>query len=625
MIYSHFESVRITKRQLAKFTKGVLRDPPDEEELARVKRFIDLGLESLKRIRNVAPPAPQGDPIIAYVGSDSRRAPTGVGLSSSTAPEKTTALTSIRSFAHGLAMQIAPGVLDGTLRGSEEYYNHYVTTMMENGIALHSIPPVIGRIALLQEKGYKLRAIANPARAWQQAFRPLQRYLEKVARLMPGNWQFDQEGGRRRAQELLRETGYAQSIDLEGASDNIPLELQTHVLRRLGVDEEWVQLIEYCSQGMWLLPEEVAACKGTLTAKDYKQSPWLVGLRTDMIQWLQGQPLGLLFSFNLFALTLGLIYAGVGYYLRDSDFTYDPDKDCKYVYVGDDLAHFEKLQGDLVKDLLGSVGIRVSKDKTIESAEVVEFTSRLITRQKIIASPKWKSFDDDNFFDFAKAYGDRCHWFFPWKWRRLLYLLEEVPEWYGGLGKNPRGVDLPTREWPFVSRELTDGKPIRPAVKLELAGARATELFWNSPIAALQGSARMFNISVRRTSDQEILEFVRELVPVGIQTKLETFSGLDYLTEDLIRLLSLARDVTYEAAHTDIEFLNLLPTYLVDMYNEYLASADIPLMDLAWKTPSRWYIELVESRLPTEASASIPRATSKRRQLERLVRAVGLG
>lgn len=621
MIYSHFEGERITRRQLAKFTKGVLRNPPDETELARVKRYIDLGLESLKRIRDVEPPAPQGDPIIAYVGSDSRRGPTGITPSSRTAPEKATALTSLRQFAYGEAMQIAPHILDGTLRGSEQYYNHYVTTMMEAGIALHSLPPVIGRIALLQEKGYKLRAIANPARAWQQAFRPLQRYLEKVARLLPGNWQFDQEEGRRNAQILLRRFGYAQSIDLEGASDNIPLDLQLHVLRRLGIDEEWVQLIIYCSQGMWLLPEEVKECYDSLREKDFATWPWLKGFRTDVIQWLQGQPLGLIFSFNLFAITLGLIYAGVNYHLRDSDFSFNPDADCKFVFVGDDLAHFDKLQADLVKDLLASVGIPVSADKTVESSEAVEFTSRLITCQKIIASPKWKAFDDDNFFDFAKAYGDRVHRIYPWKWRRLLYLLEQVPEWRGGLGKNPQGVDLKTREWPFIG--LANGKPIRPAVKLGLAGARATELFFMSPIAALDGSARLFDINVRRASDQDVRDFVRGLVPAEMQAKVEKFSALDYLTEDFIQLLSIARDVAYEADHTDEEFKSILPAFLREMYEEHLRSRD-PVHLQNWETPSRWFLNVVEPLLPVEAKAGHVRLVSKRRQLERLAKLAGL-
>jgi hypothetical protein len=339
-----------------------------------------------------------------------------------------------------------------------------------------------------------------------------------------------------------------------------------------------------------------------------------------VIQWLQGQPLGLIFSFNLFSITLGLIYAGVSYHLRESDFTYDPDKNCQYVFVGDDLAHFEKIQADLVKDLLSSVGIPVSADKTVESTEAVEFTSRLITRQKIIASPKWKSFDDDNFFDFAKAYGERVHWIYPWKWRRLLYLLESVPEWRGGLGINPQGVDLKTREWPFVG--LTDSKPIRPAVKLGLAGARATELFWNSPIAALQSSARLFDIRVRRASDQDVLDFAREVVPAEMQAKLEKFSGLDYLVEDLIQLLSIARDVAYQADHTDEEFLNLLPDFLRSGYTEHLRSND-PVLSIR-ETPSRWFLDVVEPLLPVEASAGKLRIVSKRRQLERLVKAIGL-
>jgi len=615
MMYSHFEGERITKKQWAKFTKGVVRASPNEEAISDVKRFITLGLESMKRKLNVDPPECRGDPVIAYIGSDTRRAPLGTTMSSGTAPEKETILKGIESFAHGYAMQIAPNILDGTLKGTFEYYNSYVQTLMENGISPISLPPVIGRIALLQERGYKLRAIANPTRAWQAAFAPLHRYLESIARRLPGNWQFDQEAGRREAQRLLREEKFACSIDLEGASDNIPLELQIFVLRSLGVEEEWCSLVEYCSQGMWLLPEEVKDLMSSLRPRDYIKWPHLRGIRSDYMQWLQGQPLGLKFSFNLFSITLGLMYEGVSYSLRNSDFTYDHDgKDCRRVQVGDDLVSFEKVESLMIRGLLQSVGIPVSMDKTIESTQLCEFTSRLITTKKIVSAPKWRNFDDDNFFDYARAYGTGVFWVYPWKWRRILYLLEDVPEWCGGLGWNSKGTDLWSREAPF--RELADRQPIRPAVKLEAAGARARELVYKSVLAASPNFPSMIDISSSRMSDQDISDFVRRMVSADMLVFAEKFSAFDSLTEDIIQLLSLARDVAYDAGHSELEFITSLPTYLRSDYSWTLGYGE---------SPSKAFIKSVEPLVRVEAPTKEARPVTKRRQLEKLIRLVGLG
>lgn len=616
MVTSAFVGETITKRQLAKFTKGVLRAQPDETGLGEVIRFIDLGLESLTEKLKVRPPEPIGDPIIAYIGSDKRRAPTGVTLSSGTAPEIETALTSVRSFAYGAAMQIAPHVLDGTLRGATEYYNQYVATTLENGISLYGLPPVIGRIAFLQEAGYKLRAIANPSRAWQQAFRPLQRWLETVARSLPGNWQFDQEKGRLAAQELLRKNSYACSIDLEGASDNIPLSLQLHVLRKLRVDEEWVQLVEYCSQGMWLLPKEAEDLLSELKEKDFKKPEFSVlrGVRgKKMIQWLQGQPLGLLFSFNLFSVTLGLLYEGVSYSLRNSDFE-DPERVCrKRVQVGDDLVCFDPVEATMIRGLLQSAGIPVSKDKTIESTELCEFTSRLITKSKVISAPKWRAFDDNNFFDYAVAYGPGVFWVYPWKWRRLLYLLENVPEWYGGLGWNSKGTDLWTRSDPF--RKLAEKLPIRPAVKLEAAGARARSLFYTSPIAAIESGSSMFDLSSTAMDDQSIKDLTRRVLPPRLLAQVEKFSAHGPLANDIIQLLSLARDVAYDASVTEEEFLGTLPQYLRSDYSYTIEYGE---------SPSRAFLTSIDPLVRVESPVKEARPTTKRRQLERLVKLVGL-
>lgn len=614
-VYSRFEGVRVTKRQLAKWMKGVRREAPDEGSLKWVEHYIDLGFESLSHMLRFTPPEPLGDPVLSFTHSPVRRAPTGTTLSSGTAPEIETALESVRSFAHSSAFQIAPSILGGTILGVEKYYTMYMENMLEAGIAHHGLPPVIGRIAIIQEAGLKARCIANPGRAWQQAFGPLFRFLERCQSVVPGNYAMDQEAGRVAAMRMLQQYNFAVSIDLEGATDNIPLELQIYVLQKLGVDEEWIDLVRYCSQGMWILPGEVLECLRSLKAKDFKRWPFFRDLvDKPLLQWTQGQPLGLKFSFHLFSLTLGLVYEGVSYSLRQSDFE-DPTTRCKRVQVGDDLVCFDKLESDLIQDLLQSVGIPVSKDKTLESTHMCEFTSRLVTSQGIIAAPKWRDFNDDNFFDYAKVYGPSIFWVYPWKWKRLLYLLENVPEKYGGLGFNPLGIPEVERAWPITRHSVIEVNPETPSVKLEAAGARARRLFWNSGLARLENGASLVDVSNFVASDQDAMLAVESvwgpfLVPMW-----------GSLTRDLSTLLSLSRDMLRKIDDGD-DFRPLHRTISAMVPN--LVPSEYP--SLEWLVDSvTLLVSSLEDSLPFEASFIESKPVSKRRQLERLVRSSGLG
>lgn len=615
MIGSRFEGVRVTKRQLAKWMKGVRRGDPDVDSLRWVEHYIDLGCESLKDRLRFTPPEPCGDPVLSFTHSPVRRAPSGTTLSSGTAPEIETALESVRSFTHGYAMQVAPNILGGTLTGLDKYYTMYVENMLEAGISHIALPSVIGRIAILQEAGYKARCIANPGRAWQQAFGPLFRFLERCQSVVPGNYAMDQEAGRVAAMRMLQQYSFAVSIDLEGASDNIPLELQLYVLQKLGVDEEWVDLVRYCSQGMWILPEEVLECSRKLKARDLQRYPFLEGLAEQpLMQWYQGQPLGLKFSFHLFSLTLGLIYEGVSYSLRSSDFE-EPDARCKRVQVGDDLTVFDKLESDLIQDLLNSVGIPVSKEKTLESTRMCEFTSRLVTPQGIISAPKWRDFNDDNFFDIAKVYGPSIFWVYPWKWKRLLYLLENVPEKYGGLGFNPLGIPEVDRAWPILQKSILYDYPETPSVKLEAAGARARRLFWNSSLARLENGASLVDVSNFVASDQDAMLAVESI----FGPQLGPLWGS--LTRDLSTLLSLSRDMLREIRKGN-DFRPLLRTISTYVPNLKLSKYS----NLEWlEDQTSDLIRRCEEYLLTEPTFDEVRPVSKRRQLERLIRSSGLG
>lgn len=149
------------------------------------------------------------------------------------------------------------------------------------------IPGTVGKISLIQEAGYKLRAVANPNRVLQVALKPLGDQLYSYLRTREWDCTFNQEAGVKWVQDELKSGKEIHSIDLSDATNNFPLSVQLEILRGLNANEDDLKLFEEVSRSPW-------DCMG------------------KTIQWTKGQPLGLYPSFAAFAISHGTMLQILG-------------------------------------------------------------------------------------------------------------------------------------------------------------------------------------------------------------------------------------------------------------------------------------------------------------------------
>jgi len=235
-------------------------------------------------------------------------------------------------------------------------------------------PIKVGKIAFIQEPGYKLRYVASPYRVFQEALRPLGDYLYGVARSLDWDCTHDQTKAFKPVQEALARGCTVHSVDLTSATDMFPLELQVAVVRALVGPKnlDYVDLWKTLSRGLW-------------------------DSQFGELQWKKGQPLGMYPSFAAFTITHGILlwylsggaYSGQFYVLGDDVVILDDDLYSKYV------------------ECLSCIGCPYSESKTVSSSELAEFAGRIITSNWVIPSYKWRSVSDDNFIDLCKALGPR--------------------------------------------------------------------------------------------------------------------------------------------------------------------------------------------------------------------------
>lgn len=287
-------------------------------------------------------------------------------------------------------------------------------------------PGTVGRIAFIQEPGFKLRAIANPCRFVQLALEPLQKGLWDILAKLREDCTFDQESGVTTAQEWLREGKTVFAVDLSDATNVFPLNVQLRMLRAMAArskqgDDEYltqaIGLFEIASKGRWVV-------KDPSTGED----------RT--IKWSKGQPLGLTPSFGAFALAhhcvARLAQAECGGY-------------GSYRILGDDIVMTDERLHSQYRSILESLGCPVSQSKCFTSSRLTEFAGKIITPTEVLTGYKWKKSGDRNFIDLLRSLGTPAFRLLRPRQKRVAKLICSIPEWLGGLGFNPEGLTLAKR------------------------------------------------------------------------------------------------------------------------------------------------------------------------------------
>jgi hypothetical protein len=308
-------------------------------------------------------------------------------------------------------------------------------------------PPVIGRIGLIQERGMKLRAVANPFRLWQHVLTPLGDFLFGILRTLEWDCTFDQDKGITFIQEALAHKRHLYAFDLSNATDMFPLSEQLVVVRDLvtqlkanvgipsllstdpdvTVDDldKSLDLLRDLSRGRW-------SCEGL--ARYNGGDPFL--------SWKTGQPLGLYPSFALFALTHGILLRnlekGVG-------------TQGSFRVLGDDVIISDARVAALYKETITSLGCLISDKKSLVSSSMGEFAGRLVTIDGIIPVVKWQGFSLNNPLGTVGVLGVRGLGFVPSRYRKGVRRLMSLPKPFG-LELNPDGIPLESRVDPVLEK-----------------------------------------------------------------------------------------------------------------------------------------------------------------------------
>ena len=286
-------------------------------------------------------------------------------------------------------------------------------------------PGYPGRVSFIHEPGYKLRPIANPNRILQLYLEPLKRILMKSLREINEDCTHDQDKGVKVVQQWLKDGKTVHSVDLSDATNNFPRDVQFQLIDDLmDITRDWVPL-----------KSRIEVCKKACSAPWSVQDPILQEER--MIEWKKGQPLGLGPSFGMFALAhhavMREIMAPGG----------------TYVILGDDIVINDARVASTYIDFVTSrLGCKVSEPKTLVSNKVAEFAGKVITAETVFHPYKWRETSDRNFVDLVRNLGQGFISLLRPRQRDVISKIAEVPEEYGGLGFNPRGLSYLERSNP---------------------------------------------------------------------------------------------------------------------------------------------------------------------------------
>lgn len=504
-VYSYFVSRKVTGKQSKKFLEGVLANPPSTASLLKGEDIVLRGYE-LAKLRPVES-MPKIRPLLDFVPSDVRRAPTPWG----SVPESEGVIDSLsflwestKGFEHVTKFW---SFYKTVVEGLEWYTHKYFEWDPELFTGLYH-PFIVGSIGLIQEPGYKLRAVANPGRVFQRVLEPLGKVLYGLLPNLPWDATFDQTLAQVPLQKALSSGSVVHSIDLSGATDYFPLRLQEVVLRRI-FPKKWVDLFVEISKGSWKMPD--------------------VGL----IQWKRGQPLGLYPSFGAFALTHGLLLQG----LLDRPFNGE------FFVLGDDVVILDPELAKKYIQILDELSCPVSVSKSLVSNKLCEFAGKVITEHQVIPQLKWRDVSDDSFIDLVKNLGPRAVALLRPRQKEVINRISPVPDFFGGLGWNPKGIPLETRisDASWINEKKKPVERIMSFAEVNITlqlKSRCLHSLLNRK-TALGGLTSNVGLHLTGTLDQRALALTQKYLPGLLYWTRLLGKNLDEVVSDLLETIDL--------------------------------------------------------------------------------------
>jgi len=404
--YTRYISPDVTEKQLSKFLSGVTSEDLVIPDL--IRNGVSDGIHRIggPYVADVKQPS-----FLSYVPSPSRRVPLYNGK---TAAEDTHWYTQWETIMY-----------TPTGRYLENKYRSIFTkvfTGFNRMVQGDAWPPqctvdAVGKIGLIQEPGYKLRAVANPNRVYQIALKPLGDAIYGVIKDLPWDCTFDQSKAIPVVQKHLQQETRCHCIDLSGATDYFPLQLQLDLLHA-----SFPNMMDYIS-----------------LFAELSRSSWIMGDTT--IKWTKGQPLGLYPSFGSFAFTHGMLLYFLNDYAHNNEF----------FVLGDDVIILKDSLAAKYLSTLKVLGCPISDAKSITSRYIAEFGGKLISKEWVEPQLKWRQMSDDNFLDIIKLLGIRAMRLLRPQQRKVVKAICDIPDFLGGVGFNPDGIPLEKRVEKYLS------------------------------------------------------------------------------------------------------------------------------------------------------------------------------
>lgn len=480
-LYTTFYAKETLVSQAKKFTDGVTAQavPLPTEIIEKV--IFGIQLAGLKKVKKL----PQFKPLLSYNPSPSKRAPTPWG----SVPEEKGIVDSLgyldsnAGTAH--LLQYSEFYFP-ILKGLEPEMDYLVRNYTAFGIRSNPKPKPgvleVGRIGLIQEAGLKLRAVANPGRIFQRVLEPFGKVLYDKLKTLPWDCTFEQNKADSAISDRLRSGFKVHSVDLSGATDYFPLDLQQIVLQHIFVDfPKYIDLFIEISKSKWRVPKGFPS---EFCASDHT------------LRWTKGQPLGLFPSFASFAITHGILLLGL----------LGKEYDEEFFILGDDVVILDDELYLLYRDALSKMGCPVSESKTISSTKLAEFRSIIFTDNEKVFQYKWRRLSDDSFLDIIRSSPHLYPLLLP-RQRKVVDLICGLPSELGGLGWNPKGLPLGDRLDPFMDQILS---PYVPKERLMGYNRHITSLLYLSKFSVMSCSYRdtvVFRSSLR-VLDQRAIDSV---------------------------------------------------------------------------------------------------------------------
>lgn len=315
-----------------------------------------------------------------------------------------------------------------------------------------------GKIGLIQEKGAKLRAVANPFRLFQMVLYPLGEAIFDILKTLPWDCTYDQKKGVQFVIESLQNGKTVSSLDLSSATDTFPLKIQMEVIRAIiqrSITSPKPSTISNGrkDQNPTMIPDnrkadllECLAIFGEVATMDWSLNGH------DPISWTKGQPLGLYPSFAMFALTHGVLLRNIEEKLGRVN---------TFRVLGDDVVINDPEVARIYREDMDYLGCEISPSKSLVSDNVAEFAGEVITSNGVVQASKFCSYKpSDVLGPIRSLHTLKGLKFVPPTMRRKVAALASAPEPVG-LGMNPKGLSLDLRMpselihwWYSTSRDM---------------------------------------------------------------------------------------------------------------------------------------------------------------------------